>query len=463
VTAAEHNGYGVSGIAPDAQVHLVNAANVEVGWALADAIIEALTVLGPGDVVLLEQQIGGPGAGSGDYVPVEWYPPFYDAIVTATANGVIVVEAAGNGSQDLDDTSLFGASFPSGKPDSGAIVVGAGDACSAASDRLPLFFTTFGSRVDVQGWGDCVTTAGYGTLQGGPDPDAWYASGFNGTSSASAMVAGVAASLSSIYEEVHGVPATPATIRDLLVSTGTPQPMGPGLRTDEIGPRPALEAAIRAVDTQPPTVSMDLPTTAVSLSTQVGAGWSGSDPLGIGRFDVQRRTARWNDSFASWTPWRSTASTAATLSSSYGRTHCLRVRAVDSIGNTSGWSARRCTTVPLRAKQLAYSDGWSTVDKPGAFGGALRRTTASGATASRSRVSGERLFLVATRCASCGKLRVSWNGTRVRTIDLHAASTRRHQVIPLISWSAPHHGTLTFTTISAGKTVAIEGLAVHRN
>jgi hypothetical protein len=459
VTAAEHNGYGVSGIAPEARLHLVNAANDEVGWALADAIIEALTVLGPGDVMLLEQQFADDG---GSFVPVEWYPPFYDAIVTAVANGVIVVEAAGNGGQDLDDASEYGSPFPAGKPDSGAIIVGGGNGCSAAADRFPLGFT-FGSRVDVQGWGNCVTTAGYGDLQGGADPNARYTDTFNGTSSASAVVAGVAASLSSVYEEQFGTPATPAIVRDLLVSTGTPQPMGPGLPTADIGPRPDLEAAIRAVDTQPPNVSMDAPTRSVSLSKQVAVAWSGSDELGIGRFDVQRRTARWNDPFGSWTSWKSTSATSAALTSSYGRTHCFRVRAMDNIGNTSGWSAPRCTAVPLRATQLTYSSGWSTVDKPGAFGGALRRTTTLGATASRSGVSGERLYLVATRCPSCGQLRVTWNGTTVKTIDLRAASTVRRQVVPLISWSAPHHGTLTLTTVSAGKTVAVEGLAVQRS
>src|SRR3712207_8554192 len=37
------------------------------------------------------------------FVPVEWDRANYDAIRTATANGFVVVEAAGNGGEDLDD------------------------------------------------------------------------------------------------------------------------------------------------------------------------------------------------------------------------------------------------------------------------------------------------------------------------------------------------------------------------
>jgi hypothetical protein len=141
---------------------MVNASNSERGWDLANSILVALSAISPGDVILIEQQTYGP-SGHG-YVPVEWIPAVYDAIKTATASGVIVVEAAANGGENLGDTSVYGSSFPSGKPDSGAIIVGAGAACGnqGVPSRSRLSWSNYGPRVNVQGWGECVTTTGYG-------------------------------------------------------------------------------------------------------------------------------------------------------------------------------------------------------------------------------------------------------------------------------------------------------------
>ena len=72
------------------------------------------------------------------------------------------MEPAGNGNENLDDTSLFGSSFPDGKPNSGAIIVGAGAACAGgAPGRSRLGFSDYDSRVNLQGLGECVTTTGY--------------------------------------------------------------------------------------------------------------------------------------------------------------------------------------------------------------------------------------------------------------------------------------------------------------
>ena len=64
-----------------------------------------------GDVILIEQQMGGPnfrndGTQYGD-VPVEWDQSgaVWNAIKNATGLGRIVVEAAGNGYQDLDSAT----------------------------------------------------------------------------------------------------------------------------------------------------------------------------------------------------------------------------------------------------------------------------------------------------------------------------------------------------------------------
>ena len=40
------------------------------------------------------------------YIAVEWWPDDFAAILNATNRGIIVVEAAGNGAENLDDASV---------------------------------------------------------------------------------------------------------------------------------------------------------------------------------------------------------------------------------------------------------------------------------------------------------------------------------------------------------------------
>ena len=236
------NGFGVTGIVPDATAGMVNASNTG-GYNLANAIWVAQANTAPGDVILLEQQIAGPNWDDTDqqeeYAPVEWYQAYYDAIARATA--------AGNGYQNLDGAEYLRA-FDRSYRDSGAILVGAGGGpCAAwgqpARGRLP--FSNYGGRVDVQAWGECVGTAGYGDLQSG-DRNSWYTARFGGTSSASPIVTGAAAILSSIAEQRGLAPLTSVQMRSLLRVGATAQTTT-GALSGAIGPLPNLRAAIPAL------------------------------------------------------------------------------------------------------------------------------------------------------------------------------------------------------------------------
>jgi subtilisin family serine protease len=169
--------------------------------------------------------------------PLEAYQPVFDAIATATAKGIIVVEAAGNGNVDLDGSNCEGL-FDRSVRDSGAIIVGAG----LAANRTRLVFSSYGSRVDVQGWGNAVTTTGYGDAFPTLDVRERYTKGFSGTSSASPMVAGAAIAIQGVLKACGKSLLTPQQMRNLLVNTGAEQPAGGG----HIGPMPRVDAALRA-------------------------------------------------------------------------------------------------------------------------------------------------------------------------------------------------------------------------
>ncbi|MBN8232132.1 S8 family serine peptidase [Corallococcus macrosporus] len=237
------NGYGVTGIAHGATAGVASAW----GQHSASSIASAAAAVGRGGVVLIELQYPGPviratcGCNGSDcnFVPLEWLQSNYDAIATATANGVTVVEAAGNGGVSLDEAG-FGNAFNRNVRDSGAILVGA----STANTREPMCWTNYGSRVDVHGWGQNVTTLGgdgrlfdYGFVY---DEDQHYTSTFSGTSSAAPIVTGAVASLQGISISSGRGFIEPRTMRRILAETGTPQ----AASSKAIGPLPDLRQAI---------------------------------------------------------------------------------------------------------------------------------------------------------------------------------------------------------------------------
>lgn len=164
-----------------------------------------------GDVIYLAAYRPGPNApdppqGPKGFIPLEFWPAEFVAIRYAVNKGIVVVEAAGNGLENLD-APIYNrrpTGFPTWwrnpfnlrNPSSGAILVGAGcpppgvHGRNHGTDCSCLSFSNYSSRVDCQGWGMEVTSTGYGDLQGGVNQDLWYTDIFNGTSSASPIVTG---------------------------------------------------------------------------------------------------------------------------------------------------------------------------------------------------------------------------------------------------------------------------------
>jgi subtilisin family serine protease len=228
------NGRGVVGIAPDVERVLTSSIG---DVSVANAIDAAAQAMRPGDVLLIELHSMGP---RGRWVPVELWDDVFDAIQVATTRGVVVIEAAGNGGEDLDRRA-YRRAFDRRHRDSGAILVGAGGPPREGfADRERLDFSNYGGRVDVQGWGRMVATLDYGDLQACDGGDRHYTGRFSGTSSASPIVAGAAVLLEGMARQ-RGSVLAPRQLRDLLRRTGTPQT---GKTSQSIGPRPDLARAV---------------------------------------------------------------------------------------------------------------------------------------------------------------------------------------------------------------------------
>ncbi|KAF5131512.1 hypothetical protein E5D57_007867 [Metarhizium anisopliae] len=264
VISGDVNNFGVLGIAPEA----IFCGSSFVGQPVATAIKAAADKLRPGDVILLEVHRPGPKAptpaqGQKGFIAVEWWPAEFMAIRYAVSKGIVVVEAAGNGSENLDaavyNTPSTG--FPSWwrnpfnpqNPSSGAVIVGAGcpppgvHGRNHGPDRSRLGFSNYGSRVDCQGWGREVTSTGYGDLQGGVSQDLWYTDTFSGTSSASPIVTGSVLCVQGIRKNKGRRLLTSPQFQNLLRQWGSPQEPSPDAPvTQRIGKRPNLKTLIPA-------------------------------------------------------------------------------------------------------------------------------------------------------------------------------------------------------------------------
>jgi hypothetical protein len=243
---AKDNGFGVTGTVPNASMFGISPIQAlssgGTTYRPASSLSYLATILTRGDTVLIEQQTVGPNGGT-RYVPLEWVQSVFDAFVVLNNLGVVVVETGANGGENLDAANFQGR-FNRSVRDSGAIIVGAG----SSTDRSRLSFSSYGSRVDVQGWGQSITTTGSnGNLQGGTTPanlNIRYTRSFGGTSGAGPIVTGAVVAIQSFLRSTNRPLLTAAQLSTLLKSTGTPQGGDTGQR---IGPLPNLRSALASL------------------------------------------------------------------------------------------------------------------------------------------------------------------------------------------------------------------------
>jgi len=240
VTSGVANDYGVTGGAAGATALVVHPdfdVDGALEYDLARAIYEAASVLSAGDVILVEQQVYGPGE---EFLPATWDEGARAAIAEATAAGVAVVVPSANGAVDLDHPAYEGAF----DIDTGAILVGGGFPPTYGEPRA-WAGSDYGEGVHVQAWFTDIVSAG-----GSPYTDLYFPGGderqaytavFGGTSGAGALVAAMCAVAQSVSIATRGAPLSPLELRAALVATGSPQS-----GSVPIGPQPDLRRLLRS-------------------------------------------------------------------------------------------------------------------------------------------------------------------------------------------------------------------------
>jgi hypothetical protein len=197
--------------------------------------------------------------------------------------------------------------------------------------------------------------------------------------------------------------------------------------------------------------------------------WHAWDPSGITKYTVDLARFFWNKAGigTAYSPFFSntSASGGAFTGSVPGTTYCLRVSAAtDGAGHAAhGAGPATCRSLPLIATQISYGSGWTKYSPAGSYGGVAYRTTAQGATATRTFVAADRIAIVVTTCPTCGSVSVYLGKSLLKQVSLVAPTTTTPVAIPVATWSSMHSGTLQVTVTSSGKPVVVQGVGVYQD
>lgn len=286
----------------------------------------------------------------------------------------------------------------------------------------------------------------------------------SGTSMASPHVAGAAALL---FAQDALAPTTPARVKSALMTNGdavsafaTRTLSGRRLNIfNALAPTRILDVTAPGVPSLAgPTLSRPFQTGPLSLA------WSATDGgTGTATYFVRYRRAKYNGTFASYVLWRDgTRATTGSFSGAAGYTYCFAARARDHAGNISGWSAERCTAFPVNDRSLSGS-GWSRASSSGTYLNTASIATTLNRSLTLTGVRYKRLALIVTKGSGYGTVQIWQGSTKLKSISLASTSTRKKQVIVVLTRSSVSSPvTLRITVSTSGKRVAVEGLGISR-
>ena len=218
-----------------------------------------------------------------------------------------------------------------------------------------------------------------------------------------------------------------------------------------------------------PTARLEaLPT--VSTKTALSLHWRATSLADVTSYGVRYARSRSLGQARTWTRWQTgTAATSGTFTAAPGYLYCFEARGRDTDGRLSPWSSDVCTELPVDDRGMRRAGPWSDGTGSAFYGGTWVRSSTRGATLTRTVVNTFGLGLVATTCPTCGRVRVVFDGTTVKSIDLSSPTRVDRAYFPI--WlgnddegnlDEPVSGTVKIVVTSTDRKVIIDGLAVRQ-
>lgn len=209
----------------------------------------------------------------------------------------------------------------------------------------------------------------------------------------------------------------------------------------------------------PATPTLDGPAPLIDIARDVTV--TVKEPAaGATSFQIQRRLAGASGTFTDWANAATVTSPQWKTSTSPGATYCFRARANSAAGSQSGWSNERCRAVPLDDRNLTTRGSWARPYANGSYMSTVTRSTSRGSILEREGMTARRVFLVATRCPSCGTVRITLDGAAVRTVDLWAETTTPGALVSVATFPELRQGTLRLEVTTQGRLVEVDGFVL---
>lgn len=232
---------------------------------------------------------------------------------------------------------------------------------------------------------------------------------------------------------------------------------------DAFGQVSVASAEAKIVDTAAPQLNPITPTADVTTASVVTVAYGARDASPIASYDVRWRIAPTAGPYGAYAAIaNATKATSVKIGAKAGYEYCVSIRARDVAGNQSAWSADRCFASPADDRAMTVSKGWTRPTNKVFYAGTASQTTTKGVSITYPKVQAKRLFLLATKCATCGQLTVYYNGKRVGTVDLRQKTLQYQAVVLLPVPATLLTGSVQLTTLTTG-TTQIDGLAVRKS
>ena len=181
--------------------------------------------------------------------------------------------------------------------------------------------------------------------------------------------------------------------------------------------------------TQAPKMIVPLGVTLAAKAVPTHVGFAATDASGICSYSLQQSVAG--------EPYQ--AVKLATPLTPYGApqitpgaaTHQFQVAATDCAGNQSSYArgpASVLTAYQNGSASIRYTGKWSTSNVSGTYGGSIRSTSATNASASLT-FTGREVTWVTSKAANRGVAKVLIDGKQVATVNTYAKTTVRRRVV----------------------------------